>query len=179
MEISSIRWCRLLACKRPRSMQSISVRQKVRKWQPSSRHIARCGYLVFGIAATLSRPQHPSSRGRFVARTHLPERDTPLDLTFRIRAPAHCIRQGHTPPSTRDAQPRGRGCVYDDRVGSGGFGAQGRGRTGDVSCMAHGYFDRTCDSGGQGTYAVGCAQARVTTETMRGWVMSYVSLFRV
>ena len=115
------------------------------------------GYLLaFGIAAALCKTvtvrissltlshSHdpnttPSSGGRIVARTRLAERDAPLDPTLRIRAPAHRIRRGRSPPSTLDAsRPGGRGRVYDDRARSGGFWARGRGRTDDVGYTARG-----------------------------------------
>ena len=85
-----------------------------------------------------------------MAGTRLAERDAPLDPTLRVRAPAHRIWRGPTPPSAHDAaRPGGRGRVYDDRAGPGGLCARGRGRTDDdVGCTTRGYFDGTWDPGG-------------------------------
>jgi hypothetical protein len=108
--------------------------------------------------------------GRIVASARLAERNAPLDPTLRVRAPAHRIWRGPAPPSADDAtRPGGCGRVYDDRAGPGGLWARGGGSWADddVGCTARGYIDGTWDPGGQGAYAVGCAQGRVAAKTMR------------
>ncbi len=102
-----------------------------------------------------------SAGGRLVARPRFTQRDALMDPPLRKHSPNRRVRRGPTTPTPHvAARPRSRGCVHDDRTGSGGLWERRRGTDydGDPAC---GDVLASQDTWWQGADAPGRAQGRV------------------